>query len=99
VGSNPTPCTNQFSILVVAVDPSFFNNNQQVRLQFAFLGQALVLVAGWLWRNPQADAHMLISFLRRYMPLGFVFSFFLVYFDFYVVKVGYEALEVFFDFG
>jgi hypothetical protein len=45
---------NCFSILVVAADPSYFNNNQQRMQAAAFCFLRLVWVAGWLWSNPQA---------------------------------------------
>jgi len=42
-------------IVVVAVGPSYFNNNQRRLLAIAFLYQPMVGVAGWLQLNPQAD--------------------------------------------
>jgi hypothetical protein len=44
-----------FSILVVAADPAFFNNNQRLKWQLAFLFQPAVWIAGGLWAFPQAD--------------------------------------------
>jgi hypothetical protein len=44
-----------FSLLVVAVGPSYFNNNQQVERVIAFGHQCLLQVVGWLWRFPQTD--------------------------------------------
>jgi hypothetical protein len=45
-----------FFILVVAADPSYFNFFQPIALTFPFWHQRLLGIAGWLWRNPQADA-------------------------------------------
>ena len=42
------------SILVVAVDPSYFNNNQRVVRGNAFLCLRQVWVEGWLWHNFKA---------------------------------------------
>jgi hypothetical protein len=38
-----------FSILVVAADPSFLNNNQQVLYQVPFWLPTTLWVAGWLY--------------------------------------------------
>jgi hypothetical protein len=42
-------------VAVVAVVPSYFNNNQQAWLAIAFKLQRPSWVAGWLWSNPQAN--------------------------------------------
>jgi hypothetical protein len=42
-------------LLVVAVDPSYFNNNQRTLRAIVFWLQRSSAVAGWLWRFPQAD--------------------------------------------
>jgi hypothetical protein len=42
-------------ILVVAVDPSFFNNNQPTAGATSFWCLRLGGVAGWLWRFLQAE--------------------------------------------
>jgi hypothetical protein len=44
-----------FSILVVAVDPSYFNFFQRFMWTTAFLVLLRVYVAGWLWSKPQAE--------------------------------------------
>jgi hypothetical protein len=48
----PVAC---FSLLVVAVDPSYFNNNQGIVRCIAFWCLRLVGVAGWLWRFLQVE--------------------------------------------
>jgi hypothetical protein len=45
-----------FSILVVAVTPPFFNNNQRLLGAAVFGRLRWLQVAGWLWRIPQADS-------------------------------------------
>jgi len=49
-----------FLFLVVAGDPSFFNNNQQAGLGRLFLGLRLGCVAGWLQRFLQAEKALLV---------------------------------------
>jgi len=50
-----------FFILVVAVTPSYFNNNQRLIRKIAFLFLRLALIAGWLWSKPQAAANTIYS--------------------------------------
>jgi len=54
-----------FLVLVVAVDPSFFNNNQPNGLRRLFLCLRLLCVAGWLGLMMQAERlqHSLYFFL------------------------------------
>jgi len=50
-----------FLLLEDGRDPSYFNNNQQRLQATAFLVLCLVVVAGWLWRLPQAEQNFLIN--------------------------------------
>jgi len=42
--------------MVVAVDPSYFNNNQQIAQKISFWCLRLLWFAGWLCNKPQPDA-------------------------------------------
>jgi hypothetical protein len=46
-----------FYLLVVAVGPSYFNNNQWIVQVIVFWCLRLMEVAGWLWTNLQAEPH------------------------------------------
>jgi len=49
-----------FFILVVAVDPSYFNFFQRAWQKRLFRFGLVLAAADWLWRNPQADQKFLI---------------------------------------
>jgi hypothetical protein len=75
---------SHFSILVVAVDPSFFNNNQQIMREALFWRLRLGGVAGWLWAFPQADASEAALVALPTLPAPYLMA--LLVFVLYVVK-------------